>query len=212
MAAYGTVGRHGQQGVILGLTLLGLLLTIPVRAEEKALPVVSRATWDPGGGESDTSKMKEHGRPVFSIVLHHTQTPNEAAAMERARLRGIRRFHRDEKGWGEIAYHYFVGTGGTLYAGRDPRYAGDSGTRYDLEGRLLVCVLGDFMERLPSEQARGVLVSFVVERLREHGLEPDAVTTHQMVAATDCPGTALQEWFEREGRSAIERAFAKATR
>jgi hypothetical protein len=178
-------------------------------ADEKAMPVVPRATWDPGGGESDTAKMKEHGKPVFSIVLHHTQTPNEAAAMERARLRGIRHFHREENGWGEIAYHYFVGAEGTLYAGRDPRHAGDSGTRYDLEGRLLVCVLGDFRERLPSETTRGVLVRFMVERLRAHGLKPDAVTTHRMVAATDCPGKSLQKWFETEGKAAIARAFAE---
>jgi hypothetical protein len=104
-------------------------------------------------------------------VLHHTQTPNEPAAMERARLRGIRRFHREEKGWGEIAYHDFVGAEGTLYAGRDPRYAGDSGTSYDLEGRLLVCVLGDFMERLPSEQTREVLVRFVGGALARARLE-----------------------------------------
>lgn len=198
-----------QQGLVPGLTLLGLLFTMAGSAEEKAMPVVSRATWDPDGGESDVAKMKKHGKPIFSIVLHHTQTPNEPAAMERARLRGIRRFHREDKGWGEIAYHYFVGAEGTLYAGRDPGHAGDSGTRYDLEGRLLVCVLGDFMERLPSETTRAVLVDFVVERLREHGLKPDAVTTHQMVAATDCPGTALQEWFESEGKAAIERAYAE---
>lgn len=217
MAAHGILGKHGkrslvrslQQGLVTGLTLCGLLLPIMAKAEEKALPVVPRVTWDPDGGESDLSKLKEHGKPIFSIVLHHTQTPNEPAAMERARLRGIRRFHREEKGWGEIAYHYFVGAEGTLYAGRDPRYAGDSGTRYDLEGRLLVCVLGDFMERLPSETTREVLVRFVVERLREHGLKPEAVTTHQMVAATDCPGTALQEWFEKEGKEAIEKAFAE---
>ncbi len=98
MTAYGTFGRHGKQGLILVLTLCGLLVTIGCKAEEKAMPVVSRATWDPDGGESDTAKLKEHGKSIFSIVLHHTQTPNEPAAMERARLRGIRRFHRDEKG------------------------------------------------------------------------------------------------------------------
>ncbi len=89
----------------------------------------------------------------LSLVLHHTQTPNEAAALERARLRGIRRYHQVDREWGEVAYHYFIGAAGTVYAGRDPRYAGDSGTQYDLEGRLLVCVLGDFTQRRPSDAA-----------------------------------------------------------
>ncbi len=163
-----------------------------VFAADSAIPVMGRPSWDPSGGDSDWSKMKKHGKPLFSLVLHHTQTPNEAAALERARLRGIRRYHQVDREWGEVAYHYFIGATGTVYAGRDPRHAGDSGTQYDLEGRLLVCVLGDFTQRRPSDAALDTLIRFVVLKLGEHGLTPESVVTHRMVAATDCPGDELQ--------------------
>lgn len=178
-------------------------------AAESAIPVMGRSSWDPSGGDSDWSKMKKHGKPLFSLVLHHTQTPNEAAALERARLRGIRRYHQADKEWGEVAYHYFIGAAGTVYAGRDPTYAGDSGTQYDLEGRLLVCVLGDFTQQRPSDAALDILIRFVVLKLREHGLTPESVVTHRMVAATDCPGDELQRWYEAEGKAAIAKAFAE---
>ena len=68
---------------------------------------------------------------------------------------------------------------------------------------------GGLWRETPQDQRREVLVRFVVQRLREHGLKPEAVTTHQMVAATDCPGTSLQKWFETEGQAAIARVFAE---
>jgi hypothetical protein len=202
----GGIARAGFHGLAV---VWGLLFLSAAWADDSPIPVMGRSSWDPSGGDSDWSKMKKHGRPLFSLVLHHTQTPNEAAAMERARLRGIRQYHQNEKAWGEVAYHYFIGAAGTVYAGRDWQYAGDSGTRYDLEGRLLVCVLGDFTKRRPSDEALGILIRVVVAKLREHGLTPEAVVTHRMVAATDCPGDELQRWYESEGRAAIAKAFAE---
>lgn len=127
--------------------------------------------------------------------------------MEQARLRSVRRFHMVEKDWGEVAYHYFIGASGKIYEGRDPRYAGDSGTRYDLDGRLLVCLLGDFTKAKPGDEAIAALVRFAAAKLHEHGLTPGDVVTHRMVAATDCPGDAMQKWFEDEGAIAIARTY-----
>lgn len=142
--------------------------------------------------------MKRHNREVFSIVLHHTETPNEPPAMARARLRGIQNYHRN-RGWGDIAYHYLIDPAGNIYTGRDPEFAGDSGTKYDLDGRILVCLLGNFMEEKPGEEALSSLVSLVSQLLEKYSLRADDVVTHQDVAATDCPGTKFQEWIKSSG-------------
>ena len=154
--------------------------------------------------------MKPHIGGITSIVVHHTESQNEAVAMEQARLRSVRRFHMVDRGCGDVAYHYFVGSSGLVYEGRDFRFAGDSGTSYDIDGRLLICVLGNFTEELPSADALETLVRLVTGKLREHHLTPRAVVTHRMVAATDCPGDALQRWFEGEGAKAIARSFGIA--
>lgn len=189
---------------------LGAFLLLPVIggiAGPAAVKAILQSEWNSGGVEPVSEKLFPHGEGITSLVLHHTQTPNEAPAMEKARLRSIRRYHMVEREWGDVAYHYFVGSSGQVYEGRDWRYAGDSGTQYDLNGRLLICLLGDFTEAMPTEEALDSLLRLVAEKLHEHRLTPSDVVTHQMVAATDCPGAAMQKWFEEEGGRAIARTF-----
>lgn len=170
----------------------------------------ARTEWGPDSGPSREDLMKPHTRGITSIVIHHTESPNQPPAMERSRLLGIRRYHMEERGWGDLAYHYLIGPSGRIYQGREWRFQGDSGTRYDLDGRLLVCLIGSFTETMPQEAAMKSLLSLVAGKLHEHKLKPEAVTTHRLVAATDCPGERMQEWFEKEGRDAILRAYGEA--
>lgn len=179
-------------------------------ADGEEVTTIPQSQWNRGGVAPIAEKLHEHPAGLRSLVLHHTQTPNEAPAMEQARLRSIRRYHMVDRGWGDVAYHYFIGASGEIYEGRDSRYAGDSGTQYDLDGRLLVCLLGDFSKAMPTEKALASLLRLVAAKLHEHGLAPDTVVTHRMVAATDCPGDAVQKWFEEEGKLAIARAFEGA--
>lgn len=180
------------------------VLSLAAPAVVKTIP---QSEWNSGGVEPVAGKLFPHGNGITSLVLHHTQTPNEAPAMEKARLRSIRRYHMVEKEWGEVAYHYFIGSSGQVYEGRDWRFAGDSGTTYDLNGRLLICLLGDFSEAMPTEKALESMLDLVAAKLHEHKLTPSDVVTHQMVASTDCPGAAMQKWFEEEGKPAIARKF-----
>jgi len=195
--------------VVSGVCLAAFLLLPEIRsiAAPVVVKTIPQSEWNSGGVEPVAGKLFPHGNGITSLVLHHTQTPNEAPAMEKARLRSIRRYHMVEKEWGEVAYHYFVGSSGQIYEGRDWRFAGDSGTTYDLNGRLLICLLGDFTETMPTEKALDAMLRLVAAKLHEHKLTPSDVVTHQMVAATDCPGTAMQEWCEGEGKPAIARQF-----
>jgi len=188
--------------------ILGLILFCgEARSEPPAKKVIPQSEWIPGGTAADVGKMVRHSGGITSVVIHHTQTPNEPAAMERARLRNIRDYHMGDRAWGEVAYHYFVGAAGEIYEGRGWQFEGDSGTQYDLDGRLLICLLGDFSENLPSAETLESLVTLVAEKIHEHKLTPDKVLTHRMAAATDCPGAAMQKWFEDKGRIAIAHAF-----
>lgn len=195
--------------VVSGVCLAAFLLLPEIRslAAPAGVKTIPQSEWNSGGAEPVPEKLFPHGDGITSLVIHHTQTPNEAPAMEKARLRSIRRYHMVEKEWGEVAYHYFVGSSGQIYEGRDWRFAGDSGTTYDLNGRLLICLLGDFTDAMPTEKALDAMLRLVAAKLHEHKLTPSDVVTHQMVAATDCPGSAMQKWFEGEGKPAIARQF-----
>lgn len=169
---------------------------------------VPQSIWATDGTRPVSDRMKNHTKGITSVVLHHTESPNQPPAMEKARLVGVQRFHIEDKGWGDIAYHYLIGPSGEIYEGRDARFRGDSGTSYDLDGRLLICMIGSFTEQLPEDVAMRSMLALVAHQLLKHGLKPADVVTHRMVAATDCPGDALQAWFESEGRQVISETYA----
>lgn len=174
---------------------------------EDAKRTIPQSEWSANGATPIPGRMQKHTDGISSIVIHHTESPNQPPAMEVGRLVGVQRYHIVDRGWGDIAYHYLIGPSGKIYEGRDPVYQGDSGTKYDLNGRLLVCMIGSFKERLPEPAAHQALVKFVAQQLRKHKLDPEVVVTHRMVAATDCPGDTLQEWFDQEGKETIAKAY-----
>lgn len=146
------------------------------------------------------SRMKKHTKDIYSIVIHHTETPNEAARLAKNRLQNIQSYHIREKKWGDIAYHYLIDPSGKIYEGRDSAFQGDSGTDYDLNGRLLICVLGSFTEQLPTAPALDSLVQFVKAKAKNLHLDvKQHVTTHRDVASTDCPGKTFHKWLTEGG-------------
>jgi hypothetical protein len=177
--------------------------------------------------------------PVRHVSIHHTETPIPDSVSEVQRLRNIQQYHQEERGWGDIAYHYLIGPSGTVYEGRSPRYASSSGTVYlsaeQLEragqtatghtaapvptgakapgasaGHLTVCFLGSYGTSLPTEEARRAAVRLIARLLRENGLTPDAIRLHREVAHSDCPGQALYDWFRGPERSVKGRGEAFA--
>lgn len=180
--------------------MTGLLGSVFLGHSDEVIP---QAVWSKEGTRPVPEKMQEHTDGITSVVIHHTQSPNEVPAFQRARLVNVQRYHIVERDWGDIAYHYLIGSDGKIFEGRNAKYQGDSGTSYDLNGRLLVCVLGDFTSQLPEPEALQALIRFTASTLLEHDLTAEQLVTHRMVAATDCPGDRLQQWFEEEGKGAI---------
>lgn len=168
---------------------------------------IPQSVWSKEGTSPISERMKRHTDGITSVVIHHTQSPNEVAAFERARLVNVQRYHIVDRNWGDIAYHYLIGSSGMIFEGRDPDFQGDSGTSYDLNGRLLICLLGDFTKRLPEEEALESLIALVAQALHENELPADDLVTHRMVASTDCPGDRMQEWFEKEGKALMIEKF-----
>lgn len=188
--------------------------------------VAPRSAWE--AVPDDPALMAPNG-PIRYVTIHHTATPDTIP--EVTHLQSIQRMHQgEERGWGDIAYHYLVGPSGTIYAGRAEAYAPSSGTVYvtpeqwtaagqnelgqtaasvplDADGQevarpgasaghLLISVLGDYSEVLPTPEARDAVVRLAAAKLYAHGLSADDVYFHREVAVgTDCPGQAFYDWF-----------------
>ena len=107
------------------------------------------------------------------------------------RLRQDQRYHQDQKGWIDIAYHVAVDRNGNLYELRSTDVAGDTATDYDTTGHFLVLCEGDFDQEAVSEaQLHGTAVAFAWAA-QNFRIKTDTLAGHRDFAQTSCPGTNL---------------------
>ncbi len=125
-----------------------------------------------------------------TVVVHHS------AFYEGTDLRTlaeVQRLHREDRGWADVAYHYFVGRSGLLYEGRALAVRGSHVGGYNT-GSLGICLLGNFMEQEPTDaqilSAQRLLVWAAKALALTH------IAGHQSFnPETECPGINLTPYL-----------------
>ena len=162
--------------------------------------VVSREDWCPNGN------CPENSNPTATVpshlIVHHsagTNTSSDWAAV----VRSIWDFHVNTRGWSDIGYNFLVDPNGVLYVGRGDGILGAHfcGTNSKTLG---FCVMGDFTNITPTNEAKAALVSLLAEKACNDNIDPLGVTFHGssgMVlknisghrdgCATACPGDSF---------------------
>lgn len=135
------------------------------------------------------------GRPhtVNRMTIHHSAValPDNRAITER--LRQHQRYHQDDKGWIDIAYHAAVDRDGNIFALRDYNLAGDTATDYDTWGHFLVLCEGNFDEETVSEAQLDGAALVCAWATRQFGISAATLATHREVTpVTSCPGDDLE--------------------
>lgn len=126
------------------------------------------------------------------MTLHHTAVVLGDNRNITARLRQHQRYHQDQQGWIDIAYHLGVDRDGHIFELRTPELAGDTATNYDPRGHFLVVCEGDFdQEAVTEAQLDGAALAFAWAA-QTFGVSTDALAGHQDYTSTSCPGTNLQ--------------------
>ena len=122
---------------------------------------------------------------------------------ERSLLRGWQRYHRNVKGWRDIAYGYAVGNSGSIYRLRGLNPQGATSGDYEGDGipennEGVACVwLGGSGGRISKKayEAMGKLVRSVLAEIGS-----DVVIGHRDVKHnTTCPGDAWWQWIQEAG-------------
>jgi hypothetical protein len=133
------------------------------------------------------------GKPhtITRMTLHHEAVVLGDNRNAPERLRHDQRYHQDQKGWIDIAYHVAVDRNGNLYELRNPAIAGDTATDYDTTGHFLVLCEGDFDQESVSEaQLHGTAIAFAWAG-KTFGVASKTLAGHRDFAATSCPGANL---------------------
>lgn len=193
-----------------GLPVALMLVLLQASAGASAAPpqepsIMSRVQWKAKPARIET--MLRHTVAVRGIVIHNTETPQAAWRKKTTdqKIRDIQAFHQTRahlyrpemrgKTWGDFAYHYYIDVGGEIAKGRDDLYQGDSGTRYEMDGLLLVVLEGKFDNEQPTREQLAALDRLVGWLAAKHGLKPEAISVHNDHAPTTCPGKNLKSYI-----------------
>src|ERR1700742_2149689 len=133
------------------------------------------------------------GRPhtVTRMTLHHEAVVLGDNRNAPGRLRQDQRYHQDQQGWIDIAYHVGVDRNGNIYELRSPKIAGDTATDYNTTGHFLVLCEGDFDREVVSEaQIHGAALAFAWAA-QNFGIGTATLSGHRALAQTSGPGANL---------------------
>jgi hypothetical protein len=134
------------------------------------------------------------GKPhtITRMTLHHSAVVLGDNRNIISRLRQDQRYHQDQLGWIDIAYHVGVDRNGHLYQLRDYAIAGDTDTKYDTTGHFLVLCEGNFEQEAVSEpQLQGAALVFAWAA-KKFGITSNTLLGHRDVnPGTACPGANL---------------------
>ena len=133
------------------------------------------------------------GKPhsITRMTLHHEAVVLGDNRNAPGHLRQDQRYHQDQHGWIDIAYHVGVDRNGNIYELRSPKIAGDTATDYDTTGHFLVLCEGDFDQEVVSEaQLHGAALAFAWAA-QNFGIATSTLAGHRDLAQTSCPGANL---------------------
>ncbi len=152
--------------------------------------VLPRHAW--AGGRPIPARM-DRMLPVWRITVHHDGLPPVTLRGRQDvadRIDLIRRSHQ-QRGWGDIGYHFVVDPEGRLWEGRPLAYQG-AHVGATNEGNLGVLCLGNFEIQHPTGAQLSALDGFLIQQMRGYGVTARALHTHRELAPTACPGRNLQ--------------------
>jgi hypothetical protein len=168
-------------------------------------PMVMQEVWRSGLPDPNYERIPNS---VRHQIIHHSATDNELTDYINL-IRSIYLYHTEVNGWSDIGYNYLISPDGILFAGRDPgeNLAQDNvlGAHFCASntGTMGICMLGTFMNQLPTSEALSTLNQLISwkaiasnldpEGTYSHPLNPDlgTIAGHRDGCATGCPGDSL---------------------
>lgn len=143
------------------------------------------------------------------IVVHHTWQPDQAHYRKEATIRGIQRFHMEDRKWNDIGYHFLIGPEGVIYQGRPETVLGSHSVPNT--GKVGICIIGDYdpdKDPFTAESFQS-LVDLMTWLTAEYQISPGEFYGHRNFSTKSCPGDSVYNRLE-EIREEVKRRLAAA--
>jgi hypothetical protein len=141
----------------------------------------------------DNHEMQDPAR-ILEVFIHHSASfgrPIDTVGEQRSAMRAMQRFHQDDRGWADIAYHYVVfqpyGTmrRARIYEGRPLSVVPAAQLGHNV-GTCAICIVQADPERLKLN------TRWRVGRLARRIESPRRLRGHYEVSPTECPGAVIR--------------------
>jgi N-acetylmuramoyl-L-alanine amidase len=140
-------------------------------------------------------------RKITEIIVHCTATRADWWAGKRTseKVREIKRWHVQDRGWSDIGYHFLIDRDGTVAKGRDIARDG-AHVQGKNKGTIGISLFGghgsaetDKFSQHFTPQQDAALRKLIGDLHGSYGKVP--VTGHNQYAAKACPGFNVPAWF-----------------
>ncbi|WP_099191009.1 N-acetylmuramoyl-L-alanine amidase [Tepidibacter mesophilus] len=113
-----------------------------------------------------------------NIILHH-------AAHSNCSVYDVHRWHKDDRGWSGIGYHFFITKEGLIYRGRPEKAIGAHCLNHN-SNTIGICTQGNYTkENMPVGQEKS-LIELCIYLCTKYGIK--TINGHRELNLTDCPG------------------------
>ncbi|MFW5828630.1 MAG: N-acetylmuramoyl-L-alanine amidase, partial [Planctomycetota bacterium] len=161
------------------------------------LRLIRRTEWTKQGLRANHRAMG----PVHRLTVHHTSEHGRMARMNDIDVvRSIDNYHRNERKWAAIGYHYLIGRDGRVYEGRPTDVQG-AHTRGNNRNNVGISMIGDFNRKLPNQAQLVTLTTLLEQQRKRYNLPKRLIFGHRDLSPSVCPGQQLYDWLQRYKRS-----------
>ncbi len=169
-----------------------------------------RGAWRPKReNRSNLDRMQRPSR----VTIHHSamyfrSTAPSAAA---AQISRIQREHMNNRGYGDIGYHFLIDPSGRVWEGRELRWQGAHASGDNNIGNIGICLLGNFVRERggqgPTSDQIQSMERLVVSLMQRYRMRPDALYCHSDFKSTACPGPRMAPIVKQFARQLRARGY-----
>jgi peptidoglycan hydrolase-like amidase len=148
---------------------------------------------------------RTYSKEVRLLTVHHTAISvkgDDRSGVER--IRALYAYHANNRGWGDIGYHYLIDEDGNIFEGKSGgKYVVGGHTYCNNVGTIGVALLGNFEEEKPTQDQVKALQwllhdladTYDIDTNRQashHGKIFEPIVGHGDLVSTECPGYYLE--------------------
>ena len=153
---------------------------------------------------------------VKVLTVHHTALKvygDDRPAIER--MRALYQYHAQNRGWGDVGYHFVVDEDGQIYEGRAGGKYVVGGHAYCANvGTIGVALMGNFDREKPTQKQMQGLQWLLDDLSKQYGIQPgttvrfrgeelDPIVGHRELVSTSCPGYYVWETMSQVRRNVV---------